>query len=368
MVTKQKMIVVFILIATLSSGLTQAKANNRDRNFNVVTYNMYIGADLSDIFQAQTPEELVTEVAEAYSDMLASDPQERAAAIADQIEASDATLVGLQEVGLWRTGPAFDPASAETVAVDQLDLLLNALYTRGLHYAPIAIQTNLDAELPAVFSPTAAVDVRFTDRVVILARTDLAVSQFKLGSAQTGTFATLLPVSSPTLGTITIPRGWASADVKFRGKPYRFVTTHLESYYEPVQYAQAYELMQVPANTDHPVILSGDLNSDAAAAGASYQLIAGNGFTDAWSTLHPSEEGFSWPLSMESPSSILAPTQRLDVIMVRGAISVSDSDLIGESAVLDLSPTGRRPSDHAGVSAVLIAEPGFALTTCGLER
>ena len=249
MLFKHKAIVTFILAAIFSINVPTAMSSDRERTVNVVTYNMYLGAQLSDIFQAPTPGELVAEVAEAYSDMQASNPSERAAEIADQIEASNAVLVGLQEVSLWRTGPVFEPASAETVTVDQLQLLLDALTAKGLHYSPIVVQTNLDAELPAVFGPAVALDVRYTDRVVILARTDLKVSQFKLEATQSGTFATLLPVSGPSIGTITIPRGWASADVKIRGKQYRFITTHLESYYEPVQYAQAFELMQGPANT-----------------------------------------------------------------------------------------------------------------------
>ncbi|MFL6468026.1 MAG: endonuclease/exonuclease/phosphatase family protein [Pyrinomonadaceae bacterium] len=357
MTFQRRIVSLFLLTGLLLTNCIYVLANESERTIKVVTYNMYLGADFSDIFQAQSGAELVSEVAEAYSEMLAGNVPERAAAVADQIEASKPVLVGLQEVALWRTGPIFDPASAETVTVDQLQLLLDALEARGLHYAPVAVQTNLDAELPAVFGPAAALDIRFTDRVVILARTDLDVSRFKLQSVQTGTFETLLPVSSPTIGTITIPRGWASADVKLRGKEYRFITTHLESFYEPVQFGQAFELLQGPANTDKSVILTGDLNSDAAASGASYQLIAANGFSDVWSITHPLDTGFTWPLSGELPSVILNPTQRLDLIMTRGTVTVSASDVLGEDPVADLTPSGFRPSDHAGLVANLVLQP-----------
>lgn len=354
---KHRAIALFILTAILSLNAPTALADNRDRTVRVVTYNMYIGTDFSDIFQAQNSTELVTEVAEAYSDVVASNVSERAAEIADQIQASDPILVGLQEVALWRVGAPFDPAPAETISIDQLQLLMTALNDRGLHYAPIAIQTNLDAELPAVFGPTVAFDVRFTDRVVILARTDLNISKFKLEGTQTGTFTTLLPVQTGTIGTITIPRGWASADVKMRGKQYRFVTTHLESFYEPVQYAQAFEVLQGPANTNKPVILTGDFNSDAAAGGNSYQLIVSGGFADVWSTTRPLEAGYTWPLSAESPATILNPTQRLDLMLTRGNLIISHSDILGEHPTADLTLSGERPSDHAGVSATLVLEP-----------
>ncbi len=354
---KHRVLALFILTAILSLNVPAAYVDNRDRTIRVVTYNMYIGTDFSDIFQAQDSTELVTEVAEAYSDVVASNVAERSAEIADQIQASGPVLVGLQEVALWRVGAPFDPAPAETIAIDQLQLLVDALNDRGLHYAPIAIQTNLDAELPAVFGPTEAFDVRFTDRVVILARTDLKVSEFKLEGTQTGTFATLLPVPTATIGTITVPRGWASADVKMRGKQYRFITTHLESFYEPVQYAQAYELLQGPANTSKALILTGDFNSDAAAAGNSYQLIIGGGFADAWSTNRPFEAGYTWPLSAESPATILDPTQRLDLILTRGNIVILRTDIMGEHPTADLTLSGLRPSDHAGVSATLELKP-----------
>jgi Endonuclease/Exonuclease/phosphatase family len=345
------------MIAFILANGPAAYADNHHRTIRVVTYNMYIGTDFTDVFQAQNQFELVTEVAEAYSDMLASNVSARAAEVADQIQAADPVLVGLQEVALWRVGAPFDPASAENVTVDQLQMLLNALNDRGLYYAPIAVQTNLDAELPAVFGPTAALDVRFTDRVVMLARTDLDVSQFKVEGIQTGTFATLLPISSPTIGTITIPRGWASADVKMRGKEYRFVTTHLESFFEPVQYAQAFELLQGVANTERSVILTGDFNSDAAAAGNSYQLLVGSGFTDAWGVSNPLISGYTWPLSAELPSTLLNPTQRLDLILTTGNISVIGSDVLGESPTADLTSSGERPSDHAGVMTTLVLEP-----------
>ena len=354
---KRSTLAVLIFAAIFSSSVPTAYADNRDRTIKVVTYNMYVGTDFTDIFQAQNSTQLVTEVAEAYSDVVASNVPERAAEVADQIQATEPALVGLQEVALWRVGAPFDPAPAETIAVDQLQLLMVALNERGLHYAPIAIQTNLDAELPAVFGPTVAFDVRFTDRVVILARTDLNISQFKLESTGTGTFTTLLPVQTATIGTVTIQRGWASADVKLRGKQYRFITTHLESFYEPVQYGQAYELLQGPANTDKPVILAGDLNSDAGAAGNSYQLVMAGGFIDAWSSTRPLEQGFTWPLSSESPSALLNPTQRLDLILTRGNFLISQSDILGEHPTADLTAFGDRPSNHAGVSATLVLTP-----------
>ena len=337
-------------------GFTPALANEADREVKVMTYNMYPGTEFTGIFGARSPEELVAEVAEAYIDVQMGNVPERIDEIADQIATNQPDIVGLQEVAIWRTGDFLDPAQAENVAFDFLQMLLDRLTARGSNYAAISIQENLDAELPGVFGPAAALDVRYTDRVVIIARTDLSTSDFKIENTSAGTFQTLLPVS--VAGTdIFVKRGWTSADVKHRGKTYRFVNAHLESFYDPIQWAQAGELLQGPTNTTLPVILAGDFNSDAATAGFSYQILMSGGFSDAWSVTHPSDAGYTWPLSDEIPSVILSPNTRVDLVLSRGALTVSDADVVGEDLGSDLTPSGFRPSDHAGVAAAFVLHP-----------
>ncbi len=339
------------------SAKPTAKANNRDRELSVMTRNMYLGTDFGEIFAAQTGEELVSEVAEAYSEVEASRPAERIAGIANEIEANSPTLVGLQEVALWRIGAPFNPSPAETVTYDFLQLLLNELNRRGLHYAPVAIQTNFDAEVPAVFSPTNAFDVRFTDRLVVLARTDLKTSQFKLEGTQAQQFTTNLTLPTPTLGTLTIPRGWISVDVKMRGKTYRFVNTHLESFSPIINYIQAAELLQRAGSTNLPLIFAGDFNSDAEANDSTYQLLLSAGLRDVWEATHPNDPGFTWALFLDNPYAFTTPTQRLDLILIRGEIDALDADVVGENPATDRTPSGLMRSDHAGVTASLRLKP-----------
>jgi len=356
MLRKFKPFAVLILLSLLCVGNLPAQGGNSERTIKVVTYNMYLGADFADIFGAQSQAELVTEVAEAYSDMLAGNVPERIDEIADQIAAGSPDVVGLQEVALWRFGAPFDPSPATAVKYDFLDMLIKRLEARGLSYAPVVVQTNLDAELPGVFSATEALDIRYTDRVAIIARTDLNTSELKIEGSSSGNFATNLPVT--LLGTeILILRGWTAVDVKHRGKKYRFVNAHLESFYDPVQWAQAAELLQGPTNVQSPVILAGDFNSDAAAGGFSYQMFLANGFSDVWNSGGTSGPGMTWPLSGEIPSSFLIPDTRVDYILTRGPLTFSAADVLGEDPVADASPSGFRPSDHAGVSASLILEP-----------
>ena len=355
---KQYSITIKFIVAVIFFSLCAQSiiANESERRVKVMTYNMYLGTDLLGIFQSQSPEELAAEVGEAFSDVQAGNVPERIDEIADQIATNSPDVVGLQEVALWRVGAPFDPSPADTVAFDFLQILLDRLNARGAHYMAVSIQNNLDAELPGVFSPTSALDVRYTDRVVIIARTDLPTSEFKLEGTATGGFQVLLPVN--ILGnTIYISRGWASADVKHRGKTYRFVNAHLEAFYDPIQNAQAYELLLDPTNTTLPVILAGDFNSDPVINGGSYYLLLSGGFADVWTSLYQGNAGYTWPLSDESPAAITDPYQRVDYVMSRGRVSLSEIDLVGEDPVNDLTQSSLRPSDHAGIIATVVLQP-----------
>ncbi len=352
---KHRVSALIIITGIFFANISATPADNRDRSLTVVTYNMYLGTDFTEIFSAQSFQEVVEEVAEAYGDVQSGDPAARISAIADQIEAAGPALVGLQEVALWRTGSPFDSAAATDVSYDLLQMLLDELAARGLRYRAAAIHTGFDAELPAA-GPNIFADVRYTDRAVILARSDLKTSQLKVEQTGAGTFDTLLTLPL-LIGNITIQRGWMSVDVKMRGKTYRFINAHTEAFHPGVQFAQAAELLQGPANTSLPVILAGDFNSDAEANGASYHLLTGAGFADTWSLAQPSNSGYTWPLFLESPSIFTAPDQRLDLILFRGGFGVSGADLLGEDLVADVTPAGLRPSDHAGVAATLVLAP-----------
>src|SRR5262249_3244122 len=149
---------------------------------------------------------------------------------------------------------------APTVVLDYVQYLLDALAARGLSYEVVATSIGWDVELPSALG----FDVRHTDREVILARADLKTADLKLSNVQAGPFATNC-VMATRIGPITIKRGWVSADVKIRGREFRFVTTHLDGdCTDPtIQTAQASELLDGPGATDLPLVFVGDFNSDA---------------------------------------------------------------------------------------------------------
>jgi endonuclease/exonuclease/phosphatase family metal-dependent hydrolase len=348
-----------ICTGPLSAFAQENEANNKDRNLPVMTRNMDAGSDFAYVLTAAlnpntTQTELLAAITNTYFEMHLTNMAARADRLAAEIQASRPYLVGLQEVTTLRVGNY--PGHATVVVDDQMQFLLAALEQRGLHYVPIKIQANADLELPGFDQSYNLITIGFTDYDVVLARTDLPVSQLKIDNIEAQHFnATLgFPVAGQTIPFV---RGWIAIDAKLRGKPYRFVTTHLETFEPHYQAAQAEELLSGPLNTDMPVILAGDLNSDAHistfANGPAFGILVSAGFADIWSELHPNDLGLTWPFYTEDPVGPATPFQRIDLILVRG------SNIVCKSVAL----TGTTPSeglwasDHAGVIASLTLEP-----------
>ena len=353
--------VIFILLLALLLLVTPVSAQQGtpfkgNRVATVMTYNVYHGVDaeLNAVPTATSFPDLLQKVAAVYQGYFARNFPERAAAIADEIEAVQPELIGMQEAVLVRTQfPADGPATpATTVALDFVQILLDELAGRGLHYEVVVQSIGFDAELPSALG----FDVRHTDREVILARADLKTADLKLSNAQAGSFATNCTIPSPVTGPITFQNGWVSVDAKIRGKSFRFVSTHLDAACLPVtdliQQAQAAELLAGPAATSLPVVLVGDLNSPGDGSGASYNLFAGAGFADAWA-LGGAGDGFTCCQAADllNPDSTL--NTRIDHVLFRGGFTVLEVAVLGDEQADRTAPSGFWPSDHAGVGASL---------------
>lgn len=343
-------------VALLGISVPNAIAQNKDRKLIVMTRNMDTGSDFKYVLGATNQLQLILGVTLTYQEILASNIPERADGIADEIQTQQPDLVALQEVTTLRAGPFGGPAT--TIVADQLPSLLAALAQRGVHYAPVAIQRNSDFEFPALDPVSGTLfDARLTDFDVVLARTDLPISQLKMEHVTQQHFTSTLVFT--ILGQmISVPRGWIAVDVKLRGKPYRLVDTHLESIDYAVQAAQALELVNGPTIADVPVVLAGDINSDAESSdpvlSASYHILLSAGLLDFWPIIHPGDPGFTNPLHGEDPFTPFSmPNQRIDVILAKPGdkgIDARNMFLIGNT-MSDLTPHGLWPSDHAGVVA-----------------
>jgi hypothetical protein len=341
-------------------------ASNRDREVTVMSRNLYLGATLSPLLALAVPRDpplspqelqaaILGAVQEIWDQVQDTSFEDRAEALADEIVAADALLVGLQEVTTYRAGPL--PAGpAEEVVLDFLDVLLDALAARGAHYRVLVSVENFDGQLPYVTQDEAFL-LRLTDRDVIIARADVPTSQLAVLGTDSGNFTAFVPL---TLGAQVLPvtRGWVSADVRHRGQTFRFVNTHPEAFSPAINFLQVSELVEGPLATSLPVMLVGDLNAEPGSA--AMQLVFGAGFLDA-ADAPGGDLGDTCCFDADLRSGEL--DERIDYVLHRGGFQVTGHERVGLEPVV---PGGLYPSDHAGVVADLVLPP--ALSAPGLAR
>lgn len=349
-------IVVALMLVPSAAGAAPAAPA---ATLKVMSYNVYYGAELEILFGATTQQELFQLVDVVWNEVQETDLPARAAAVADQIAASDPHVVGLQETPLWRSQFPGDGSfsKATTVRFDFLELLLDALESRGRHYVVAATETNLDAEVPRLdlSSPSFIEDIRLTDRDVILVRADLPSNVFSFSNGQGKDFANNLVFRSGIFAGVVVPRGWTSVDVSIAGRTVRVINTHLERFSPFHQELQGQEILDEPADTTLPTVVLGDLNS-AATGGVpgqsdtlTYDAFIADGFVDAWDVKHDSD-GFTCCQTgdLDDQSAL---SERIDFVLARG-LEVSATIRIGEEEG-DRTASGLWPSDHCGVRAVL---------------
>lgn len=333
---------------------------------NVMTRNLYLGADLTPAILAPTLPAFVAANGQILREVTANNFPVRAKGLAAEILKAKPDLVGLQEVALWRTAPVnFEVLtkgpSATTVRYDYLAELLAQLNKGPDRYEVVVVQNEFDLEAPGdedgnpETGPFGAdINGRLTMRDVILARRGAGVDT---KNPQSANFATNLVV--PVAGVpVTVKRGWTATDARVRGTGwFRFVNTHLEAFQPLVRQAQAAELVAPtgPATSDLPVVLLGDLNSDddtvEGADRLAYETLLAAGMV---------ERSTDDPLSCCLKSSLLEVGKggseadfdhQVDHIMTRDpeVVTLKDSGVSGIQPV-----NGFWNSDHAGLFSALL--------------
>ncbi len=170
-----------VTLCLVLSLLAPVWAAQQDSTLTVMTQNMDAGTDLGyALFGLQQPDPrpfVDLTLAEVQASLIPA----RAGVLAQQIASGMPHVVALQEVTLWRTGPT--PAAADVVLYDQLELLMAALEDLGAPYKVVAVNTLTDIALPTTAQGPGA--VRFTDRDVLIARSDLSPAEFHLSDVHT---------------------------------------------------------------------------------------------------------------------------------------------------------------------------------------
>ena len=136
----------------------------------VMTRNMDAGTDLKLVLAAHDDVSFAQGVDATLAEIKDSGIAQRAARVAEEMAEQKPDLVGLQEVTLYRTGPlSLQPSGVTDVLFDQLDSLVSELANRSLKYAVVVTQDLVDVEVRV---PTQNLNLRMTDRDVILVRSD----------------------------------------------------------------------------------------------------------------------------------------------------------------------------------------------------
>jgi endonuclease/exonuclease/phosphatase family metal-dependent hydrolase len=320
----------------------------------LMTQNLYLGAELAPIFLAKSEARMTAAAALAWEQVQASEIEERAGRIAEVIVAEAADLVALQEAAQWLLGSP----SAMTVKYDFLSSILQALQASDLFYVPIAISRNLDRTAPIDMAGTR---VRVVDRDAVLLKIGATSAQVRPFNIQSESFATLMPITSPVMGAMAVPRGWISIDAKIDECKFRLVNTHLESYDARVQMAQAAELVAGPGNTGLPLIAVGDFNSNANQKAddesantsiSAYGHLIGSGLQDVWASANPEDPGNTCCHHADLMNDASALSERIDLVLTRGGVTPVEVKLVADQPGVRTA-AGRWPSDHAGVVAKL---------------
>jgi endonuclease/exonuclease/phosphatase family metal-dependent hydrolase len=331
------------------------------RGVGTMNANLFVGGGIDRVIALDPtdPEylsKLVSTVTGVYYQIVASQPDIRLQGVADRIAARMPDLVAVQEASLIRNQSPGDlvvggTTPATNVVYDYLAILVDALKARGAHYAVASSTEEVDVEMPMFNVLTGEIDdARLTDRDAILVRTDLPPGQLRVSNPQGGQFTYMIE-----LPTVKVPRGWCSVDVFVRGAIFRYVCAHLEIETVPqIQMLQAVELMDLLANVNLPVILSGDFNSDPLyrTGTQTYDVFGAAGFADAWGTLNAANPagGLTWGHDEFMADPTVPFIWRLDLVLYRGNGLVPT-----QSEVLDLTLDREQPplwaSDHATVTA-----------------
>jgi len=340
-------------VVLLTGAVAPASAAHREPSLRVMTRNLYLGADLTPALAARNPTDFFVAVAEIYAAKQATNFTARAEAIADEIDRTGPDLIGLQEVSQWDT-----LIDGEQSSQDFLAVLQQALSARGLDYAVAEVSRNavigpVPLVTPCESPVVGACQLTFTDRDVILVNEQ--TRRLHWHNPRSGTYATQFsftpPLGDVPVSEVSFSRGWASIDGKFRGRPFHFVTTHLETAgFAEIQQAQAQELLAGPAFGRGTDLVVGDFNSGPAAnrpSTATYGLLTDR-LRDAWGVRRRAP---GYTCCQESTLADPAPqfNQRIDLILVHGAKPLA-ARRVGNRP-FTTTPPPVWASDHAGVVA-----------------
>lgn len=355
-------------VAGLGASRALPRAAATTPTLTVATRNLYLGVDLSRLFDADSMDDVRTIAGEMLREIRSHPYDARIDAIADEVAATRPDALALQEAAVFRVQTESDFAedaapNASTTVVDLLERCTSALESRGLDYDVAASTVTTDVEVPAD-DGDARTDVRLTDRTALLVRSDV-----ETGESRAGTFDASL--TYPLRGrSATIHRGYCLVELAVDGVDVTVAGAHLESADAYTRERQAEALLdRLPS--DRPVVVAGDFNSGPGGSTGAYDLLT-ESFEDPTAALGSGSDAATCCQPSDLRSDDARFSRRVDHVLSRGDVRPTATQRVGADPESRVSAdrggeTVRLwPSDHAGVVttfAVPTATPTAAATT-----
>jgi endonuclease/exonuclease/phosphatase family metal-dependent hydrolase len=359
-----------------SSAATSASAVTMD----VGIYNVYLGADLTPLFEASSVPDLAARAGAVYAEMVRTDFPQRAEAIAELVVEERPDVLGLNEVARWETAPmTFVPTPSGPVPVvtgpyttryDFERILLDALAAEGEPYTVVARNANFtSATIPIPIPISTTLAGRFTDHDLILVRTD-SLKHTSVSNARSSNFSPDSSFSVALFGLpVVVERGWSTVDLTQRGRTFRFVNTHLEAFgstplKDEWRNRQAAELVADLATSPHPLVVVGDINARPTLCQdfrqppqfqdqnvVAYGLLEDAGLREVWPLVYKKDPCGTPSWTSGQDESLLAAStldHRIDLVFISDGFSALQAETIGEEPGDRTESDGFWPSDHAG--------------------
>jgi endonuclease/exonuclease/phosphatase family metal-dependent hydrolase len=349
MAKADRLVICVVLLASAGLGCKDDPPDGPGAPVSVLTRNLYLGSEITPLATIPSPAEVPAAAALIWANIQASNFPERAKVLAQEIVTLGPDLVALQEVTLYRRQvpgdiQPGDAPNATEVALDFLELLMTEVAARGGTYHVVGEAPNVDAELPVADPAGGTYDLRLTDRDVILAKDGVETANF-------ASFPFAAKFSFVAGGSggypIALTRSWSRVDATVGEAHFTFANAHLEiQSLQPIQTAQATEMLAGVASVPDPVMFLGDFNSEPGMN--SYPLLTAQ-FEDAWDAAGGGAPGLTCCQAADLMNADSSATDRIDLVLYRGRFRVNDIAVTGTDPATDRTPGGLWPSDHFGV-------------------
>ena len=255
----------------LALSLTPEFAVSAEPTVTVMSRNLYLGADVG--VALQLIPDLPAAAQFMWGQVAATDFEKRSEVLVEEILQEKPDVIGIQEATRWfckktvfskkKTVFDFTQTLIDKLGGNYVLATKDGVTAFNPGYSIPAIPFLTTVEDRNIFAPlfgTAKVACGFEIADALLIKKSLQGSLLRVGNTEYESSYKIIPT------IMTIHRGYTWADISIGGKPVRFISTHLESLWDPGKVPtaakQAAQLVSDVANTQTPIVIMGDFNSD----------------------------------------------------------------------------------------------------------